>query len=202
MRKESKYLHEKRLCHTLLYLGVHHCHCTVIIIVKFSNHVIATFWWSSPSPRVLIAGDSLIGDIDQTFVSVLGKVLGQARAKQATFEGKSPLNKSHWVGKSVYFGHRRFSTSLPRNCEYNSITQGETFFKPQLACLRLGWSARNFTAFFETANCAIFTARFFGTAKPLAKYLADTLALQRKWKPGGSFVWLGQLTLWWFSSKG
>ena len=37
---------------------------------------------------------------------------------------------------------------------------------PQLACLRLGWSARNFTAFFETANCAILQPAFLGLQNP------------------------------------
>ena len=70
------------------------------------------------------------------------------------------------MGKGVYFGHRQFSPSPPRNCEYHSITQGETFFKPQLASLCLGWSARNFTAFFETANCAILQPAFLGLQNP------------------------------------
>ena len=72
---------------------------------KISIHVINTFWliwsWSSPSPRVLIA-DSLIAWYWPNFCfswgqgTGAGKVLGQARAKQATlpFEGKSPWAKA------------------------------------------------------------------------------------------------------------
>ena len=66
--------------------------------------------------------------------------------------------------------------------------QEEMFYKPPTS-LSLPWleCAILLRAFLKLQN---FTGRFFETAKTLAKYLADASALQRKWKPRGSFVCL------------
>ena len=140
------------------------------------------------------SGDSLIGDIDQTFVSVWGQARywsWQRQNKQLyLLRGKTLPNKSHWGGKVLVLDvakKRCRWLSSTKKIPYHAIMQEEMFYKPPTS-LSLPWleCAILLRAFLKLQN---FTGRFFETAKTLAKYLADASALQRKWKLRGR-LWM------------
>ena len=117
--------------------------------------------------------DSLIGDIDQTFVSVRGKQGTRVgKAKQATlpFEGKShPEQKSlSWGGKVLILDIAKWWFSSTRKFPYQAIMQEVMFYNPQLACLCRGWSAQFYCAlFWNCKNLGKIFGPHLGTAKKM-----------------------------------